>query len=58
MVTRGVLSGVLARIRQRFSPNMLDLGGCSLHHVVNAVSYSARLHNDVIGVTCLVDKYV
>ena len=50
MVTRGVLSGVLlvARIRQKFSPNMLDLGGCSLHHLANAVSYSVRLHNDVM----------
>jgi hypothetical protein len=36
---RGEKSGVFKRLKQ-VSPKCVDLGGCSLHHVHNAVKYA------------------
>lgn len=47
-VMRGSKSGVLARIKQQYASHLLDIGGCSLHHVHNAVSYATSKLGDEI----------
>ena len=39
-VMRGAKKGVLAIIKNRFCPNLIDLGGCSLHHISNAINHA------------------
>lgn len=39
-VMRGRFTGVLSKIKSQYAPHLLDVGGCSLHHVHNAVSYA------------------
>ena len=47
-VMRGKKSGVLTRLKDEHAPNIVDIGGCSLHHVANAVSHAtSALGNDV-----------
>ena len=50
-VMRGHKNGVIVRIKKNFAPNILDIGGCSLHHIANAVSYAtASLGDDIENV--------
>ena len=37
-VMRGSKSGVVTKIKERLSPSMIGIGGCSLHYLSNAVS--------------------
>lgn len=47
-VMRGKDNGVIVQIRKKFAPNIIDIGGCSLHHIHNAVSYAtASLGEDI-----------
>ena len=39
-VMRGRFRGVLRKIKFQYAPHLLDIGGCSLHHVHNGVSYA------------------
>ena len=47
-VMRGKKSGVLARVKQEHAPNIVDVGGCSLHHVANAVSHATSALGDEV----------
>ena len=47
-VMRGRLNGVIARIKRTLAPNILDYGGCSLHHIHNAVSYGTDAFGEEI----------
>ena len=38
-VMRGKHSGVFTQIKDKYIQHIVDLGGCSLHHVHNTVSY-------------------
>ncbi|CAL4189446.1 unnamed protein product [Meganyctiphanes norvegica] len=45
-VMRGVLSGLVTQIKSKYAGHMVDIGGCSLHHVSNAIKNSLpELHN-------------
>ena len=47
-VMRGKTNGVLAIIKKKYAPHMIDIGGCSLHHIHNAVSYATgQLGDDI-----------
>ena len=41
-VMGGKHKGVLKLIKDRHAPHMLDLGGCSLHHISNTVVYATK----------------
>lgn len=44
-VMRGDHKGVIAQITKKYAPHLIDLGGCSLHHVSNAVKNATpKLH--------------
>ena len=47
-VMRGKDNGVIAQKKSKFVPNILDIGGCSLHHIHNAVSYATSAFGEEI----------
>ena len=47
-VTRGSIDGVIAQIKKRYVPHLLDISGCSLHNVHNTVSYATKAFGDEI----------
>ena len=45
-VMRGVLTGVVTQLKSKYADHLIDIGGCSLHHVSNAIKNSLpELHN-------------
>ena len=45
-VMRGVLTGVITQLKSKYADHLIDIGGCSLHHVSNAIKNSLpELHN-------------
>ena len=47
-VMRGEKGGVIALIKKRHCPGLIDIGGCSLHHISNAISYGVGSLGDTI----------
>ena len=41
-VMRGKHKGVLKLIKDSHAPHLLDLGGCSLHHISSTVVYATK----------------
>ena len=39
-VMRGALSGLVTQMKSKYAVHMIDIGGCSLHHVPNAIKNS------------------
>ena len=45
-VMRGALSGLVTQMKSKYAVHMIDIGGCSLHHVHNAIKTSLpELHD-------------
>lgn len=47
-VMRGSVKGVIAQIKKTYAPYLLDIGGCSLHHIHNTVSYATSAFGEEI----------
>ena len=47
-VMRGKKSGVIALVKNRYAPHLLDIGGCALHYIHNSVSYATESLGDEI----------
>jgi len=57
-VMRSRFKGVLSKIKSQYAPHFLDIGGCSLHHVHNAVSYTIdAFDDDIEEFTFCVENY-
>ena len=41
-VMRGRFNGVVTQLKNKYANHLLDIGGCSLHHVTNAVKNSVK----------------